>query len=80
MSPKQQVTTPAGLQKLAAKIAKRNLETRTLPAAYSAPKIKAALMLQGHSIRAEVRQPLETLRKESLAKFEGQLRKVGILA
>jgi dihydrodipicolinate synthase/N-acetylneuraminate lyase len=80
MGPKPQETTPAGLHKLAAKIAKRSLTDKRLPTCYSPPKIKAALMLQGHAIRAEVRPPLETLRTTVLKKFESQLRKVGFLA
>jgi dihydrodipicolinate synthase/N-acetylneuraminate lyase len=80
MGPRAQDESPAGLQKFAAKIAKRPLESKLVSASYSAPMIKAALKLQGHSIRAEVRLPLETLRKSKLSTFETQLRKVGILA
>jgi len=79
LGPKLRSEPPAGLQKIAAKIAKRSLEEKVLPTSYAPAAIKAALSLQGHTIRAEVRPPLETLRSNALEKFEAQLRKVGIL-
>jgi dihydrodipicolinate synthase/N-acetylneuraminate lyase len=80
LGPRLRADPPAGLQKIAAKIAKRSLEDKILPTTYPAPLIKAALKLQGHGIRSEVRPPLETLRASAFDAFEAQLRKVGVLS
>jgi len=86
MAPAQALLSPAartenrgGLKKLTSKLASRPLEEKVLLSHFSPAMIKAALHLQGHPIRADVRSPYETLKGERLEKFAQQLRRTGVL-
>ena len=73
--------TPAdGIQKLATRIARRSLKGPSLDASYPAPQIKAALKLQGHPIRPDVRPPFETLKKPQVDKLRAVLQRAGLLS
>ncbi|MFO0727215.1 MAG: dihydrodipicolinate synthase family protein [Myxococcota bacterium] len=68
-----------GVQKLAARIAKRSLLGRTVPVSYSPALIKETLRLQGLPIRADLRPPLEAPRPEVIERLRLLLRESGVL-
>ena len=79
LSPASRNDAPGGFKKLTSKLANRSLEEKVLLSHFSPAMIKAALQLQGHPIRADVRAPYETLKGERLDKFAQQLRRTGVL-
>lgn len=68
------------LKKLAKKIAKRSLERPDLPSTYPAPTLKEALVLQGHTLKAEVRPPYERLKPEQKERLRAILKAGGALS
>ena len=79
MGPPSATAPLDGLKKLATRIANRPLQQPALPTSYPAPLLKAALKLQGHPVRAEVRPPLETARPPTVEKLKAVLQRSGIL-
>lgn len=68
------------VKRLANKIARRSLARPELPSTYPAPWLKEALVLQGHSLRSEVRPPYERLRPEQKDRLRAVLKAGGALA
>lgn len=68
------------VKKLAKKIARRSLERPDLPSTYPAPSLKEALVLQGHTLRAEVRPPYERLKPEQKERLRAILKAGGALS
>lgn len=68
------------VKKLAKKLARRSLVRPELPSTYPAPWLKEALVLQGHSLRSEVRPPYERLRPEQRERLKAILKAGGALS
>ena len=68
------------VKRLARKIARRPLSRPELPSTYPAPSLKEALVLQGHSLKSEVRPPYERLKAEQKERLRTILKAGGALS
>jgi dihydrodipicolinate synthase/N-acetylneuraminate lyase len=68
------------VKRIARKIARRSLSRPELPSTYPAPSLKEALVLQGHSLKSEVRPPYERLKAEQKERLRTILKAGGALS
>jgi 4-hydroxy-tetrahydrodipicolinate synthase len=80
LGPAARLEAAEGVERLAAKIARRSLRGPALALSYPFPAIKVALGLLGHDLRPDVRPPFEPLRaKADLDRLRSVLRRSGVL-